>query len=131
MSRGMALALGSLWAIAPARPAALVLVLRTSMEDRLLKAELAGYEAYSQKGAIEADPSHLVRPWGSTEQRPPPDHVSRSPAVIPLRSNRQSADRRLDIGRSGAQRLFEITDDRLDQALRDSVSLPQCSHLHG
>jgi protein-S-isoprenylcysteine O-methyltransferase Ste14 len=46
---GMALALGSLWALAPAALASAVLVLRTSLEDRLLRAELAGYEDYAAR----------------------------------------------------------------------------------
>jgi protein-S-isoprenylcysteine O-methyltransferase Ste14 len=46
---GMALALGSLWALAPAALAAAVLVLRTSWEDRLLRAELPGYDDYSHR----------------------------------------------------------------------------------
>jgi len=43
---GMALALGSFWALAPAALASAVLVLRTSWEDRLLQAELYGYADY-------------------------------------------------------------------------------------
>jgi protein-S-isoprenylcysteine O-methyltransferase Ste14 len=46
---GMALSLGSFWAIVPAALASAILVLRASLEDRLLRAELAGYEAYSRR----------------------------------------------------------------------------------
>jgi protein-S-isoprenylcysteine O-methyltransferase Ste14 len=46
---GMALALGSLWAMMPAALAAAVLVLRTSWEDRLLRAELPGYADYARQ----------------------------------------------------------------------------------
>jgi protein-S-isoprenylcysteine O-methyltransferase Ste14 len=46
---GMALALGSLWALVPAALAAAVLVLRTSWEDQLLRTELPGYDDYSRR----------------------------------------------------------------------------------
>jgi len=46
---GMALALGSVWALAPAALASVLLVLRTAWEDRLLRAELAGYDAYARR----------------------------------------------------------------------------------
>jgi protein-S-isoprenylcysteine O-methyltransferase Ste14 len=46
---GMALALGSWWALVPAGIASLLLVLRTAWEDRTLQAELPGYSAYAQK----------------------------------------------------------------------------------
>jgi protein-S-isoprenylcysteine O-methyltransferase Ste14 len=46
---GIAVALGSWWALVPAGIAALLLVLRTAWEDRTLQAELAGYTAYAQK----------------------------------------------------------------------------------
>lgn len=46
---GMALALGSLWALVPAALAAAVLVLRTAWEDQLLRAELPGYADYAQR----------------------------------------------------------------------------------
>jgi protein-S-isoprenylcysteine O-methyltransferase Ste14 len=46
---GMALSLESSWALAPAALASAFLVLRTSLEDRLLRAELAGYEDYSRR----------------------------------------------------------------------------------
>lgn len=44
---GMALALGSLWALLPAALASALLALRTSWEDRLLHAELPGYGDYA------------------------------------------------------------------------------------
>jgi len=46
---GMALALGSFWALVPAALASSVLVLRTAWEDRLLRAELPGYDDYSRR----------------------------------------------------------------------------------
>ncbi|MNP09339.1 Isoprenylcysteine carboxyl methyltransferase (ICMT) family protein [compost metagenome] len=46
---GMALALGSFWALVPAALASALLVLRTSWEDRLLQAELAGYADYARR----------------------------------------------------------------------------------
>lgn len=44
---GSALALGSLWALIPAAVVALVLVVRTALEDRTLQNELDGYKAYA------------------------------------------------------------------------------------
>jgi protein-S-isoprenylcysteine O-methyltransferase Ste14 len=46
---GMALALGSLWALVPAAVAVAILVLRTAWEDRLLQAELPGYGNYAAR----------------------------------------------------------------------------------
>jgi protein-S-isoprenylcysteine O-methyltransferase Ste14 len=46
---GMSLALGSVWALIPAAVSCLVLVVRTALEDRTLRAELAGYEEYTQR----------------------------------------------------------------------------------
>jgi len=46
---GMALALGSFWALLPAALAAAVLILRTAWEDRLLRAELTGYDDYARR----------------------------------------------------------------------------------
>jgi protein-S-isoprenylcysteine O-methyltransferase Ste14 len=46
---GMALALGSLWALVPAGLCAAELILRTKWEDQTLQAELAGYEEYAQR----------------------------------------------------------------------------------
>ncbi|MEK1890656.1 MAG: isoprenylcysteine carboxylmethyltransferase family protein [Phyllobacterium sp.] len=46
---GMALALGSFWALVPAALAAVLLVVRTSWEDELLRAELPGYDEYSRR----------------------------------------------------------------------------------
>lgn len=46
---GMALALGSYWALLPAALAAALLVLRTAWEDRLLQAELPGYADYARR----------------------------------------------------------------------------------
>lgn len=46
---GMALALGSIWALVPAAIAAAFLILRTAWEDRLLRAELPGYADYARR----------------------------------------------------------------------------------
>jgi protein-S-isoprenylcysteine O-methyltransferase Ste14 len=40
--------LGSLWALIPSGLAAVILIIRTGLEDRTLKKELPGYEEYSQ-----------------------------------------------------------------------------------
>lgn len=46
---GMALALGSFWALLPAVLAAALLVVRTAWEDQLLQAELEGYVDYARR----------------------------------------------------------------------------------
>jgi protein-S-isoprenylcysteine O-methyltransferase Ste14 len=46
---GIALALGSLWALVPAGLASLLLIVRTLWEDRTLQAELVGYKVYTQR----------------------------------------------------------------------------------
>jgi protein-S-isoprenylcysteine O-methyltransferase Ste14 len=46
---GVALALGSWWALIPVGFAALLIMIRTEWEDRTLHAELAGYKAYAQR----------------------------------------------------------------------------------
>jgi protein-S-isoprenylcysteine O-methyltransferase Ste14 len=46
---GLALSLGSWWALIPAGVATLLLVLRTHWEDRTLNAELPGYADYAQR----------------------------------------------------------------------------------
>jgi protein-S-isoprenylcysteine O-methyltransferase Ste14 len=46
---GIALALGSWWALVPAGFAALLIMIRTEWEDRVLHAELAGYAAYAKR----------------------------------------------------------------------------------
>ena len=46
---GMALALGSYWALVPASIAAGILVLRTEWEDQTLQAELEGYREYTRR----------------------------------------------------------------------------------
>lgn len=46
---GMAIALGSLWALVPAVIASMLLVVRTDWEDRLLQAELRGYLEYIRR----------------------------------------------------------------------------------
>jgi protein-S-isoprenylcysteine O-methyltransferase Ste14 len=47
MCAGIPLALGSFWALIPAAAGALVLVVRTVLEDRTLQAELEGYKEYT------------------------------------------------------------------------------------
>lgn len=44
-----ALLLGSLWALVPAAFAAALIVVRTAVEDRTLRAELGGYEEYTTR----------------------------------------------------------------------------------
>ena len=46
---GIAMALGSWWALVPAAIAACLLVIRTIWEDRTLQAELPGYAAYAER----------------------------------------------------------------------------------
>jgi protein-S-isoprenylcysteine O-methyltransferase Ste14 len=46
---GIALALGSLWALIPVALAMLALVVRTVFEDRMLRAELSGYAEYARR----------------------------------------------------------------------------------
>jgi protein-S-isoprenylcysteine O-methyltransferase Ste14 len=46
---GIALALGSWWALVPAALATLLVIIRTAWEDRTLQAKLAGYAAYAQR----------------------------------------------------------------------------------
>jgi protein-S-isoprenylcysteine O-methyltransferase Ste14 len=53
---GVALSLGSWWALIPAGFASLLLVLRTVWEDRTLRAELTGYAAYAQRVRFRLTP---------------------------------------------------------------------------
>ncbi len=46
---GIALALGSFWALIPAALVSVVLVVRTVFEDRTLQEELAGYREYAER----------------------------------------------------------------------------------
>lgn len=46
---GVALALGSLWALIPVAISCLLIALRTHWEDQMLQAELAGYKEYAQR----------------------------------------------------------------------------------
>lgn len=48
-SLGVPLFLGSLWALVPGGLAALLVVVRTALEDRTLREELAGYREYAQQ----------------------------------------------------------------------------------
>ena len=49
LSAGIALGLGSLWALVPAGLSCLVLVLRAQWEDQTLQAELPGYQEYARR----------------------------------------------------------------------------------
>jgi protein-S-isoprenylcysteine O-methyltransferase Ste14 len=49
LSVGVALGLGSVRALIPAGLSCLVSILRAQWEDQTLRAELAGYEAYTQR----------------------------------------------------------------------------------
>lgn len=49
ISIGMALSLGSLWALIPAGVSSLVLVLRTKWEDETLQSKLSGYKEFAQR----------------------------------------------------------------------------------
>ncbi|OWK36145.1 hypothetical protein FRUB_08708 [Fimbriiglobus ruber] len=49
LSAGVALSLGSIWALIPAGSFCLVMALRTLWEDQTLRAELAGYEEYTRR----------------------------------------------------------------------------------
>jgi protein-S-isoprenylcysteine O-methyltransferase Ste14 len=46
---GIALALGSYWAVVPVALCAMLLILRTRWEDQMLQAELPGYGEYAQR----------------------------------------------------------------------------------
>ncbi|MCG8352743.1 MAG: isoprenylcysteine carboxylmethyltransferase family protein [Chloroflexales bacterium] len=48
-SLGVPLMLGSLWAFIPGGLAALLIIARTALEDRMLQAELGGYKDYTQR----------------------------------------------------------------------------------
>jgi protein-S-isoprenylcysteine O-methyltransferase Ste14 len=49
MGVGMALSLGSFWALVPAGLASALLILRTQWEDQTLQAELPGYKEYTSR----------------------------------------------------------------------------------
>lgn len=49
MSIGIALALGSLWALIPAAISCAILMLRAHWEDRMLHIELSGYKEYAER----------------------------------------------------------------------------------
>lgn len=46
---GVPILLGSLWALTPGLTAMVLMIIRTSLEDRMLQAELTGYQDYVQK----------------------------------------------------------------------------------
>ena len=48
-SLGTALLLGSLWALIPVMAGLILMLTRTSLEDRMLQAELPGYQEYAQQ----------------------------------------------------------------------------------
>ena len=49
MALSMGLVFGSLWALLPGVAAAILLIVRTYLEDKMLKRELSGYLEYSKK----------------------------------------------------------------------------------
>jgi protein-S-isoprenylcysteine O-methyltransferase Ste14 len=49
MMIGLAVALGSLWGFIPAGILLALMLVRTALEDRTLRKELAGYEDYAQR----------------------------------------------------------------------------------
>jgi protein-S-isoprenylcysteine O-methyltransferase Ste14 len=49
MFTGVALALGSWWALFPVGMVVVILLVRTALEDRTLRNELPGYQAYAQR----------------------------------------------------------------------------------
>lgn len=49
MWSGMTLMLGSLWAFVPTGAATILVIVRTALEDGMLKAELAGYTEYAER----------------------------------------------------------------------------------
>lgn len=49
MSVGIALSLGSYWALIPAAAMTLIIVIRTALEDRTLQRELEGYTSYAAR----------------------------------------------------------------------------------
>ena len=49
MEAGIAVVLGSLWALIPAGLVTLILLIRTVLEDRALRAELPGYDQYVRR----------------------------------------------------------------------------------
>jgi protein-S-isoprenylcysteine O-methyltransferase Ste14 len=57
---GVALTLGSLWALLPALSVAVVLAIRTFLEDATLKHELAGYGEYALRTRYKWIPGNLV-----------------------------------------------------------------------
>jgi protein-S-isoprenylcysteine O-methyltransferase Ste14 len=48
-SVGTPILLGSLWALVPGIAAAVLMVVRTSLEDRMLQSELAGYQDFARE----------------------------------------------------------------------------------
>ena len=46
---GLAMALGSLWTLIPAGAALVIILIRTSLEDRTLQGELSGYQDYAHR----------------------------------------------------------------------------------
>ena len=47
-SLGMPVLLGSLWALLPALVTVVAMAIRTALEDRMLHAELPGYQEYAR-----------------------------------------------------------------------------------
>ena len=57
---GIALALGSFWALIPASLVSIILVVRTVLEDRTLQRELDGYKRVCFSGPLPIDPRRMV-----------------------------------------------------------------------
>jgi protein-S-isoprenylcysteine O-methyltransferase Ste14 len=66
---GIALALGSLWALVPAGLCTLVLIVRTQWEDQTLGAEFEGLPRLREARSIQMDPGLVVVPGASLSDR--------------------------------------------------------------
>ncbi len=63
---GIALELGSWWALIPAAVIVIVFVIRTALEDRTLQAELPGYAEYAQRYPLSISAGRVVISKGAT-----------------------------------------------------------------
>ena len=60
-SLGIPFLLGSFWALLPALVVVAAMAIRTALQDRMLHAELPGYQEYAQEVPLPARSGHLVR----------------------------------------------------------------------
>ncbi len=60
--------LGSLWALIPGGIAAILIVIRTAIEDHMLQTELPGYGDYAQKNSVSAAARRLVKRWPEVQK---------------------------------------------------------------